>query len=176
PFITEYFVSAIRINLNDEKLWKNKEKLTNLQEKVMSTGVYDVLFVWEPSKATCCPTSVAKYFADCGYCVSHHMPSYMSSSKYCFMTPILQVNDNDDVVNFLEWLGMVALDGDITNQHTDGYVSSFVPLEGNKQYGQIKCYNWKGYFTADNIATIIKKIRQVLVVLFQFILMCHCIS
>nr|CAI5869028.1 unnamed protein product [Callosobruchus analis] len=148
---------------------KNKEKLTKLQEKLSSAGVYDVIFIWKPSKATCCPSSAAKYFADCGYSVSVHIPSYESSTKPCLMAPILQVDDNDDVVNFLEWLGMLALDGDITNQQSDDYVSSFVSPEANTHYGQVKCFHWKGLFTAANVATFIQKVRQVLVLLFQLV-------
>ncbi|KAJ3653277.1 hypothetical protein Zmor_012537 [Zophobas morio] len=76
------------------------------------------------------------------------------------MVHSVKVPSVQDDYDFVEWLGMVALQGNVTDGEPDNYVTTYQTPEPNQQVGQIKFLQWRGFFTTTQIARFYNKLSE----------------
>lgn len=149
-------ILVLNVNLKEERLEPGKPKYEKLKTRLETLGRFTVIVQWQPCKQDVCPSSVAKYFSDIGYKVKVSLPSFTSNTIYSVNVPRVPfTGDDGDVVDFVEWLGMVSLDGDLGTDDPGNYRTSFVTPEPNEKYGQVKFLQWRGFFTVTKIKELI---------------------
>lgn len=78
---------------------------------------------------------------------------------YSVKVPTIEIDkiEKEDVADFMEWLGMVALEGDLETNCPSDYVNTYVTPTPNVETGQVKCLQWRGLFTYQQIQDVISK-------------------
>lgn len=72
---------------------------------------------------------------------------------------IFQQNiQEQDVENFVEWLGMVAIDGDFSGSF-DSYVNTYESPESSTEIGQIRFLQWRGLYLNKHLRKLIQLLR-----------------
>lgn len=130
-----------------------------LRSKLKRLEPFRVILYWEPHEKTICPSSVAKYIYDLGYDITVCHTDFKSFTSYNMKVPVIEIEkvDKDEVVDFLEWLGMVSIEGDLDTNNSSDYVNSYVTPVPNKEIGQVKCLQWRGFFTCEHIQELISE-------------------
>jgi ribonuclease P/MRP protein subunit RPP40 len=131
----------------------NYERTKTCLEKLTQ----NVIVTWEPKNEEICPSSIAKYFHDLGYRTELCKTRFKSHTLYSVKVPNI---DDDNVHDVVEWLGMVALHGNVTDGGPDNYSSTYETPEPNREGGQVKFLQWRGLFTTNQITRLHDKLRD----------------
>lgn len=145
--------------MKDIDLQNSKKKLEKLQAILKKLGYFTVILSWDPHEDDICPSSVAKYIYDLGHEITESHTDFKSNTAYSIKVPVidLELAENDDILEFMEWLGMLSLEGDLEKDSLTDYVNSYVTPIPNIYLGQVKCLQWKGLFTSEQIQNLIEK-------------------
>lgn len=154
-------VSVVKINLNSEIFEPGKPNYEKTRLQLSKLQNFDLLISWKPPSENVCPSSVAKYFHDLGYIVKLCSPTYRTHTEYSVKTPQIDLDnfDTNDSHELLEWLGMVALQGDLTSGSLDNFITTYEAPEPNITLGQVKVVHWKGFYTASQIESFLDYLR-----------------
>ncbi|KAJ8911501.1 hypothetical protein NQ315_014426 [Exocentrus adspersus] len=157
-------ISVIKIDLKEDCLKRGKSKYEKLKSSLQRLNKFTVILIWEPSKQDVCPSSIAKYFSNMGYKVEVNIPRFMSNTLYATKVPQVpfKLSMKEDIIDFIEWLGMVSIDGDLESDDVGNYQSSYITPEPNEEVGQVKFLQWKGLFS-------VKKIKRLLNALIEHV-------
>ncbi|GJQ84575.1 hypothetical protein Trydic_g239 [Trypoxylus dichotomus] len=122
----------------------------------------DVIVTWEPQEAKICPSSIAKYFDDLNYDVRLCAPKYDTQVRYSVKAPIIDFEncDQHDCAEYMEWLGMLVLNGDIENGSQVDFVNTYEVLEPNVTIGQVRIAVWRGFFTCKRLEMFFNKMME----------------
>lgn len=134
-----------------------KTKYEKIKSHLEILGKFTVIILWQPAEQDVCPSSVAKYFSDIGYKVKVSFPSFTSNTIYSVDVPRVPFTSDtvEDVSEFVEWLGMVSLDGNLETNDPGNYQTSFVTPEPCEKFGQVKFLQWRGFFTITKVKELI---------------------
>ncbi|XP_015835823.1 ribonuclease P protein subunit p40 isoform X2 [Tribolium castaneum] len=128
---------------------RTKASLDNLR--------FDVIVTWEPPSKGICPSSIARYFHDLGYetklCGIQNTSHVVSSTQ----VPTVTRENHYEVV---EWLGMIALQANLTDGAPDGYVTTYETPEPREGIAPVSCLQWRGFFTANQIARLYDRLSE----------------
>lgn len=119
-----------------------------------------VIIIWHPNNENVCPSSIAKYFSNISYNVHLCEPKTKSLTNYCVKVPLLDLEnfEQDDCEDFMEWLGMLSIQANMENDNEE-YISSYETPEPNKELGQVKVTEWRGFYSNKQIAIFFSKLR-----------------
>lgn len=148
----------VKVNLNDVELRNNPIKLTKLKNKLKILDKFTAVLFWEPSDDEICPSSIAKYIFDLGYDIKLCNTDFRSNTAYTVKVPLINLENivTEDVLEFMEWLGMLIVGCDLEKDDLNDYVNSYVTPSPNVEVGQVKCLQWRGFFTVNQIQELIK--------------------
>lgn len=141
------FVSVVRIDLT--KLIPGTKLFDRAKACLKRLQRFDIILTWEPSAFDVCPSSIAKYFDTLNYEVKACSPRHETQIRYTVKAPVIDFDNSDEYGDYLEWLGMLALDGDIAGE--DGFLSTYEIPEPNVTYGQVRILTWRGLFSSTKI-------------------------
>ncbi|XP_066257792.1 ribonuclease P protein subunit p40-like isoform X2 [Euwallacea similis] len=148
----------VEIDLTN-KLIQGKPNYDRITTALNSLERFSVIFNWKPPDESICPSSAAKYFDSLKYVVQRCEPRCKTHVVYSIKTPTLEGEYNeDDIVDFAEWLGMVSLDGDFTGSAGD-YVNSYEAPEPNVEIGQIRVLVLRGFYQSSDILKLLEVLR-----------------
>lgn len=130
-----------------------------LKNRLKILEAYTVILYWEPHEKTICPSSIAKYIYDLGHDITVCHTNFNSFTSYNVKVPVIEIDkvEKDEIVDFMEWLGMVSLEGDLETDNSSDYVNSYTTPVPNVEIGQVKCLQWRGLFTSDHIQELISR-------------------
>lgn len=121
-----------------------------------------LLLSWHPAKSEVCPSSIAKYFHDLGYNVEKCKPQFTTRTEYGVKVPELNFGEKgseDGAFELVEWIGMLSLKGDLESGTPDGYVTTYEAPEPNRQFGQVRYLEWKGFFSEKAVVGFFEELR-----------------
>ncbi|KAJ8967908.1 hypothetical protein NQ317_000590, partial [Molorchus minor] len=100
-------------------------------------------------------------FYDLGYEVKCCAPTFNSNIIYSVKVPEIDFNnvDQNDIVSFVEWLGMISINGDLEHQ-MENYTSTYETPFPNRILGQVTHLQWIGLFSATKIGTFITELTK----------------
>ncbi|KAH1024587.1 hypothetical protein HUJ05_004049 [Dendroctonus ponderosae] len=153
--------SIVTIDLTDPKLVPEKPFYKRTRAALQSLEKFNVIINWEAHEESVCPSSVAKFFFDIGYKVKLCAPKFQSHIVYSVNTPTLDeaTVEESDVVDFVEWLGMVCLDGHFS-EDLNAYANQYTTPEPNVALGQVRTLQWRGFFHSHQIMKLIDYVRE----------------
>lgn len=107
-----------------------------------------------------CPSSIAKYF-DTNYDVKVCFPKYQAELRYALKTPHFNLEncDRNDCLEYMEWLGMVALNADLESGSPSDFITTYEVPEPNTISGQVRLLTWKGLFSSKKIELFFNRLR-----------------
>ncbi|XP_019761476.2 ribonuclease P protein subunit p40 isoform X2 [Dendroctonus ponderosae] len=151
----------VTIDLTDPKLVPEKPFYKRTRAALQSLEKFNVIINWEAHEESVCPSSVAKFFFDIGYKVKLCAPKFQSHIVYSVNTPTLDeaTVEESDVVDFVEWLGMVCLDGHFS-EDLNAYANQYTTPEPNVALGQVRTLQWRGFFHSHQIMKLIDYVRE----------------
>lgn len=120
-----------------------------------------VILSWEANDENICPSSIAKYIHDLGHDISVCNTNFNTNITYSIKVPVIDIEkaDKEDIEDFLEWLGMLSIEGDLETDSPSNYVNSYTAPVPNVELGQVKCLQWTGLFTCEQIQGVISKFK-----------------
>lgn len=148
-------LSAVTIDLKQKHFKPGKAKYERTKTCLEKLR-FNVLISWEPPNEEICPSSVAKYFYDLGYNLEQFEIKHKSHIIYSVGLPTIEDNNHRE---FVEWLGMVMVEGNLRDGGPDNYVSTYEPPEPNEKVGMVKCLQWRGFFTQNQLIRFYEKLR-----------------
>lgn len=170
-FISEF--AAIQIDLKSKEL----ASTTKFYERVRLALNNEILpkfsirFVWTPPSSpssSICPSSIAKYFVDCGYDVDLVQTSCKVHTQYGLQMPLLgpqlmqptQIDGHEKFYatehELVEYIGMLALACDF---ETIEYLSSWKFTGHSMEVGSAIVIRLKGMFTSDFVKILFKRLK-----------------
>lgn len=151
------------IDLTSPKLVRGKPFHAKAKAALESLEKFKVIVNWEAPEESVCPSSVAKFFVDLGYSVKLCESTFKSHLVYSVTTPTLDqaTIEDSDVVDFIEWLGMVCLDGHFS-EDINAYANQYTTPEPNVAIGQVRMLQWRGFFQSRQIMKLIDYVRWVI--------------
>lgn len=154
-----HIFSVVNVNLKDANLQKSGERLSKLKTKLKTLGKFTFILSWDPHKKDICPSSIAKYIYDLEHDIKVCHTDFKSHTTYSVKVPTIEIDkiEKEEVADFMEWLGMVALEGDLEKDCSSDYVNTYVTPTPNVETGQVKCLQWTGLFTCEQIQELISK-------------------
>lgn len=145
--------------MTDSKLVAGKPYYEKTKAALKSLERFTVITCWEPPEESVCPSSLAKFFDEINYNVKMCEPNFKSHVVYSVKTPTLDgIIEEGDVIDFVEWLGMVCVDGDFTGS-SDNYVNSYEPSEPNVEMGQVRVLVWRGFYQPNQIMKLVEYLK-----------------
>ncbi|KAL2743489.1 ribonuclease P protein subunit p40-like [Vespula maculifrons] len=153
---------VVTINLTAEHFIpgkKNYERVKTALENHLNL-IFDVILIWEPPDEKMCPSSVAAWFHERGYTVSLCRQKLSYKTEYRVNIPIL--TDAFNNTTFFEWLGFFSISGEIKNENTSKYVSTYECPKPNILVDQVKYLQYTGFFSNRRIMQIFNAIREYL--------------
>ncbi|KAF7283443.1 hypothetical protein GWI33_000528 [Rhynchophorus ferrugineus] len=120
-----------------------------------------MILSWEPPEESICPSSIAKFFSDLECTVNVCQPQFDTQILFSVKMPmIFQQNiQQGDVEQFVEWLGMVAIDGDFSGSF-DNYINTYEAPEPSTEIGQIRFLQWRGMYLSKHLGKLIDLLRE----------------
>lgn len=154
-------ISVVKINLKYEFFEPGKPNYEKLRQKLSKLQNFDLLLNWQPPSEDVCPSSIAKYFHDLGYSVKLCSPTHLTHTEYCVKTPQIDLDnfDTKDSHEFLEWLGMIALQGDLTSGSSDSFITTYEAPEPTITLGQVRVLHCRGFYTATQVEKFVDYLR-----------------
>lgn len=154
-------ISVVKINLKYKLLEHGKPYYEKIRQKLSKLQNFDMLFNWQPPSEDVCPSSIAKYFHDLGCNVKVCSPTYRTHTEYSVKTPQIDLDnfDTNDSHEFLEWLGMIALQGDLTNGKSDSFITTYETPEPSITLGQVRVLHWRGFYSATQVEAFVSYLR-----------------
>lgn len=133
--------------------------MTKLKTRLEKLEKFSVILFWDPYTKDICPSSIAKYIYDLGQDITVCHTDFKSHTAYSLKVPIIELGEaeKEEIVDFMEWLGMLSLEGDLEKDSPSDYINSYAIPTPNTDLGQIKCLQWRGLFTTDHIRDIVSK-------------------
>lgn len=130
-----------------------------LKNKLKTLEKFNIILYWDPHEKNICPSSIAKYLNDLGHDIRVCHTNFKSNTTYSIKVPIIELEtvEKEEIEDFMEWLGMLSLEGDLEKDSPSDYINSYVTPTPNVDVGQVKCLQWRGLFTADQIKELIAK-------------------
>ncbi|XP_050309420.1 ribonuclease P protein subunit p40-like isoform X2 [Anthonomus grandis grandis] len=152
---------TVNVDLKDSKLVPGKPYHTKVRKALNSLEKFNVIVSWlPPTNSNVCPSSVAKFFDNNKYVIKLCEPMFKSFVAYSLNMPTLEQNvDSSDVIDFIEWMGMVSVEGDLTGESGD-YVSSYQTPLPNVPIGQVRVLVWRGFYQADDIRKLVQFMEE----------------
>lgn len=147
------------MNLKDIELQNTPSKLSKLKTRLQKLEKVNVILAWDPHEKDICPSSIAKFIYNLGYDITLCHTDFKSHTAYSVKVPIVELNkmENEEIVDFMEWLGMLSLEADLEKDCSDDYVNSYVTPTPNINLGQVKLFQWRGLFTSNQIQDLVSK-------------------
>lgn len=145
------FISVVKLDLSIlSPTTKNFQRIKNCL-KIL--GLFDVILIWEPPEGKICPSSIAKYFDDLKYEVKVCSPKYDPTIRYSVKTPLIDFEncDRDDCAEYVEWLGMLALDVDVEKGSPIDFFNTYEVPVPNISLGQVRILTWSGFFSSKRL-------------------------
>ncbi|XP_046826355.1 ribonuclease P protein subunit p40-like [Vespa crabro] len=136
---------------------KNYERVKIALEKHLDL-IFDVILIWEPPDEKTCPSSVAAWFHEHGYNVSLCRQKVSQRTEYRVNIPT--VIDGFIVNDFFEWLGVFSISGEINNEKTSKYVSTYECPKPNILVDQVNYLQYTGFFSNRRIIQIYNAMRE----------------
>ncbi|KAL1475864.1 hypothetical protein MTO96_019089 [Rhipicephalus appendiculatus] len=149
----------------------NYKRMLDSLERCGSLVGQDVAVVWEsiPEHASLSPSSIARYFIQCGHTVIPCKPRYSSATQFCQAVPTalttLEHIEEDAYVPIYEWLGAIAA-GVVYRDHKDAreeFISSYHFPGTSTEVSKLFVANWKGFFTPTCAIKLLLLLRQCMV-------------
>ncbi|KAL2714231.1 ribonuclease P protein subunit p40-like [Vespula squamosa] len=136
---------------------KNYERVKRALENHLNL-IFDVIIIWEPPDEKMCPSSVAAWFHERGYTVSLCRQKFSCKTEYNINIPT--VIDGFNNTAFFEWLGLFSISGEIENENTSKYVSTYECPKPNILVDQVKYLQYTGFFSKQRILQIYNALRE----------------
>lgn len=138
-----------------EKHFRSGKRNYERTKRCLDQLQLNFIISWEPPKKEICPSSVAKYFVDLGYNVTLCGAKYLSNNIYEVEVPLI----NENYYEIVEWMGLVALDADLTSHGPDDFINTYEIPEPKCHVGQVKHVQWTGFFTREQITNLWQALR-----------------
>jgi len=151
----------VKIDLRNSTLKEEKSFYKGTKKSLELLGKFTVILSWQPPDEDICPSSVAKFFNDLNYKVELCKPEFKTHIVYSVLAPKISNTsiDKDEIVDFIEWLGMISVDEDFS-ENVDDYVNSYeVPIP-NSEMGQVRCLQWRGFYQSHQINGLLNFIKE----------------
>ncbi|CAG9771973.1 unnamed protein product [Ceutorhynchus assimilis] len=146
------------VTVNLAELKPGKPLHGKTQKSLEALGKFDVILSWQPYDDIICPSSVAKYFQN--YDIKLCEPTFDSHMVYSVKGPTLDsVANQDDIIDFVEWLGMVSLDADFSG-NMENYVNTYESPEPNVEMGQVRVLTWRGFYSSNQVMEVFDYLRN----------------
>lgn len=139
----------------------NDKHAKKIRSKLEVLGKISLLVNWKPKEENVCPSSIAKYFNDIGCKVFLCTPKITNKTKRSVKVPKFRLAadfDAEDVTDFVEWLGMLLINGNTENGSEDNFVSTYETPGEIVEYDQVKCLYFKGFYRRDQIQTFFQRL------------------
>lgn len=151
----------MKLDLTDPKFVPGKPCYEKAKSALKSLERFTVIVTWDPPEETVCPSSVAKFFDGIGCKVQLCEPTLKSHVVYSVKTPTLDKTNvkESDIVDFVEWLGMVSVDGDFT-EDVDTFLNTYESPEPNIELGQIRVLVWRGFYQTDQVMKLARFLNE----------------
>ena len=136
---------------------KNINNYSKVRSGHQKLEQFDFNITWEPNNEEICPSSVAKYFSERNVHVSVHSLKTKNISPSVTEIPSVKDVDAEEMV---EWIGLLALDADITP--TEPYISTYSQPDSENalKTGRITILITKGFVTPSLICNLCKKLSE----------------
>ncbi|CAH0557493.1 unnamed protein product [Brassicogethes aeneus] len=123
-----------------------------------------IVLTWKPPKDEICPSSIANHLSK-KYTVKQCSLKHDTQIVYSVKVPDINLENcnEEDIVDFVEWLGMVALDvnfDDFVDDHHKEYLNSYQTPTPNIHTGQVRVLQWRGMFTFNAVEQLIEEARK----------------
>lgn len=149
-------VSVVKVDLKNCKPDKFHKRLKERLSIIKTT----LIIKWQPDEENICPSSIAKYFHECGCVVKECSNEFISRTEYSIKIPEFDnIEDAIDSEEMIEWLGMLCLGCNLENECPDDYISSYQSPQPNTVVGQTKILQWRGFFSSQEIKNLFDCIR-----------------
>ncbi|KAJ0183536.1 hypothetical protein K1T71_001512 [Dendrolimus kikuchii] len=136
---------------------RNLKQVSKIRQGLSKLELFHLFLLWEPFNEDVCPSSIAKYFHDRQYKVSVESVQLKGLSPSVKCIPSTKDVDVDEMV---EWIGMLALEGDITQEET--YISTYSEPESEYPIAssRVSILIGKGLFTPTLLKNICRKLNE----------------
>ncbi|EZA47648.1 hypothetical protein DMN91_012305 [Ooceraea biroi] len=150
---------VVTIDLKNESFVagrKNYERVrVALKERLKEN--FDVIVSWDPPEANICPSSVAAWFCARDYNVCLCQQSFSQRSEYSQTIPTVQDEHLDQL---FEWFGIFSINGDLSNEKRNDYVSTYEYTGPSTDVGQVQYLQWTGFFTRQKVQEIYDVLKE----------------
>lgn len=123
----------------------------------------EIKFIWHPSSIDTCQSSIAKYFSQMGYTVNGQKNLHTTKTLFGVKLPKLpetsHSDDNEEMSNFIELIGMNLLECD----YEDNQCSSYdISQDKIIEVGRGKLIALKGLMSQVQLRNLISKCQEIL--------------
>ncbi|XP_022920567.2 ribonuclease P protein subunit p40-like isoform X2 [Onthophagus taurus] len=151
-----HFKYIIKVSLLDLK----PNSAFHKKVKTALSGLrFNLILNWEPPQEEICASSIAKYIQDLGYKVKS---CFIQENSHFVSPKVPKIDFNgcndEEVFNYCEFLGMVALDADFDGKPND-YINTYEVPEPCENLGPVRYVQWRGFFTSTRILKFLKALR-----------------
>lgn len=153
-FVSFCTFSVVTVDLK-EKHFRPGKRNYERTKRCLDQLKLNFIISWGPPEKEVCPSSVAKYFVDLGYNVALCETKYLTKTIYGVEVPVI----NENYYDIVEWMGLVALDGDLTCHEPDDFTSTYDIPEPKCHVGQVKHLQWRGFFTQEQVTSLWHALR-----------------
>ncbi|KAI5633351.1 ribonuclease P 40kDa (Rpp40) subunit domain-containing protein [Phthorimaea operculella] len=136
---------------------KNITRHDKLKQSLNRLEKFDFWISWEPNEDKICPSTIAKYFYEKDFHVSVETMKMKKLNPY--VTEIPSIKDVN-LEEMTEWIGMLALEGDLTP--TENYISTYSQPESELAFKttRISILFVKGFITPTVVSKVCENLHR----------------